>query len=145
GVSSVHRSNGSNALGPAGHAPLMRAAAPRPDSRWKGHSMTLFACISKTSWEAGSRPDALAPRAPGLTLLAMTYVDAAVAPLRKTGQIKIHGPAAFEAMRKAGQLVARCLDMLVEHVQPGVPTEKIDRLVLEYALDHGALPATLMY
>ena len=48
----------------------------------------------------------------------MTYVDAAVAPLRKTGQIKIHGPAAFEGMRKAGQLVARCLDMLIEHVGP---------------------------
>src|SRR5262249_30607306 len=76
---------------------------------------------------------------------AMTYVDAAVAPLRKTGQIKIHGPAAFEAMRKAGQLVARCLDLLAEHVKAGVPTEKIDRLVLEYALDHKALPATLMY
>ena len=75
----------------------------------------------------------------------MTYVDAAVAPLRKTGQIKIHGPAAFEGMRKAGQLVAHCLDMLVEHVQPGVPTEKIDRLVFDYAMDHGALPATLMY
>jgi len=75
----------------------------------------------------------------------MTYVDAAVAPLRKTGQIKIHGPAAFEAMRKAGQLVASCLDMLTEHVAPGVPTEKIDRLVYDYAMDHGALPATLMY
>ncbi len=75
----------------------------------------------------------------------MTYVDAAVAPLRKTGQIKIHGPAAFEGMRKAGQLVARCLDMLTEHVRAGVPTETIDRLVLEYALDHNALPATLMY
>src|SRR6516165_2088741 len=75
----------------------------------------------------------------------MTYVDAAFAPLRKTGQIKIHGPAAFEGMRKAGQLVARCLDMLVDHVGPGVPTEKIDKLVLQYALDHGALPATLMY
>src|SRR6188508_2797301 len=75
----------------------------------------------------------------------MTYVDAAVAPIRKTGQIKIHGPAAFEAMRKAGQLVARCLDMLTEHVGSGVPTEKIDRLVFEYAMDHGALPATLMY
>src|SRR6478735_9279675 len=75
----------------------------------------------------------------------MTYVDAAVAPLRKTGQIKIHGPAAFEAMRKAGQLVARCLDMLTEHVCPGAPTEKIDRLVFDYAMDHGALPATLMY
>ena len=75
----------------------------------------------------------------------MTYVDAAVAPIRKTGQIKIHGSVAFEAMRKAGQLVARCLDMLTEHVGPGVPTEKIDRLVFEYAMDHGALPATLMY
>src|SRR4026208_1819914 len=75
----------------------------------------------------------------------MTHVDAAVAPIRKTGQIKIHGSAAFESMRKAGQLVARCLDMLTEHVGPGVPTEKIDKLVFEYAMDHGALPATLMY
>jgi methionyl aminopeptidase len=75
----------------------------------------------------------------------MTYVDAAVAPLRKTGQIKIHGAAAFEGMRKAGQLTARCLDMLTDHVKPGVPTETIDRLVLDYALDNGALPATLMY
>src|SRR4029453_12074623 len=76
---------------------------------------------------------------------AMTYVDAARAPLRKTGQIKIHGPAAFEAMRKAGQLVARCLDMLAVQVGPGMPTEKIDRLVFEYPMDPGALPATLMY
>src|SRR6188508_3810639 len=75
----------------------------------------------------------------------MTYVDAAVAPIRKTGQIKIHGSVAFEAMRKAGQLVARCLDMLDGEVRPGVPTERIDRLVFEYAMDHGALPATLMY
>src|ERR1041384_4041994 len=75
----------------------------------------------------------------------MTYIDAAVAPLRKTGQIKIHGPAAFEGMRKAGQLVARCLDMLVDEGKPGVPTEKIDQLVFDYAMDHGALPATLMY
>ena len=69
----------------------------------------------------------------------MTYVDAAVAPLRKTGQIKIHGPSAFAGMRKAGQLVARCLDMLTEHVRPGVPTETIDRLVYDYALVHGCL------
>ena len=75
----------------------------------------------------------------------MTYVDAAVAPLRKTGQIKIHGAAGFEGMRKAGRLVAACLDMLVDEVKPGVPTEKLDRLVLEFALAHGAMPATLMY
>jgi methionyl aminopeptidase len=75
----------------------------------------------------------------------MTYVDAAVAPLRKTGQIKLHGPAAFEGMRAAGQLTARCLDMLTAEVAPGVPTDRIDRLVFEYGMDHGALPATLMY
>jgi methionyl aminopeptidase len=41
-----------------------------------------------------------------LTIHTMTYVDAAIAPLRKTGQIKIHGAAAFEGMRKAGRLAA---------------------------------------
>jgi methionyl aminopeptidase len=75
----------------------------------------------------------------------MSYVDAAVAPQRKTGQIKLHGAAAFEGMRKAGQLAARCLDMLAREIRPGVSTEKIDRLVFDYALSHDATPATLMY
>jgi methionyl aminopeptidase len=75
----------------------------------------------------------------------MTYVDAASAPLRKTGQIKLYGTDAFAGMRKAGRLVAECLDFLTPEVKPGVPTDRIDRLVFEFAMDHGALPATLMY
>ncbi len=75
----------------------------------------------------------------------MTYVDAKTAPPRKTGQIKLHGPEAFAGMRRAGQLVANCLDMLIGEVRPGVATEEIDRLVMDYAFDHDALPATLMY
>jgi methionyl aminopeptidase len=75
----------------------------------------------------------------------MSYVDAAAAPLRKTGQIKLHGAQAFEGMRKAGRLVAECLDMLTAEVKPGVPTERINKLVFEYAMDHDATPATLMY
>jgi methionyl aminopeptidase len=75
----------------------------------------------------------------------MSYVDAATAPLRKTGQIKIHRPEAFGFMRKAGRLVADCLDMLVPEIKAGVATEHIDRLVFEFAMDHGARPATLMY
>src|ERR1700745_2692375 len=75
----------------------------------------------------------------------MSYVDAALAPQRKTGQIKLHGPAAFEGMRKAGRLVAECLDMLTGEIGPGVPTERIDRLVFDFALAHKATPATLMY
>ena len=75
----------------------------------------------------------------------MSYVEAATAPLRKTGQIKLHGPEGFAGMRRAGGLVAEVLDLLVEEVKPGVTTEALDRLVFEFALDRGALPATLMY
>ena len=75
----------------------------------------------------------------------MTYVDAAQAPLRKTGQIKLYGAAAFEGMRRAGRLVADCLDMLTAEVKPGVPTGRLDLRVFEFARDHGAMPATLMY
>jgi methionyl aminopeptidase len=75
----------------------------------------------------------------------MTYVDAATAPLRKTGQIRLHSAADFEGMRRAGRLVAEALDMLVEHAQPGVSTERLDKLVFDFALDHGAMPATMMY
>jgi methionyl aminopeptidase len=75
----------------------------------------------------------------------MTYVDAAAAPLRKNGQIKLYDEEGFAGLRKAGRLVAECLDMLVDEVKPGVPTERIDRLVFEFGMDHGAFPATLMY
>ena len=75
----------------------------------------------------------------------MTYIEAKAAPHRKTGQIKLHGPEDFEGMRKAGRFTASCLDMLVGEVREGVTTDHIDRLVFEYAMDHGALPATLMY
>ncbi len=75
----------------------------------------------------------------------MTYVEAATAPLRKTGQIKLHGPEGFAGMRKAGRLVAEVLDQLADRVEPGVTTESLDRFVFEFARDHGALPATLMY
>jgi methionyl aminopeptidase len=57
----------------------------------------------------------------------------------------IHGEEGFAAMRRAGRLVAEGLDMLVPHVRPGVTTETLDRLAYQFALDHGAYPATLFY
>ncbi len=48
-------------------------------------------------------------------------------------------------MRKAGRLAAEALDMLFPHVKPGVTTAALDDLVFEFAMDHGALPATLNY
>jgi len=74
-----------------------------------------------------------------------TYVEAALAPLKNDGQIKLYGPEAFAGMRRAGRLVAECLDAVEAIVKPGVATEAIDRFVFEFGLDHGALPATLGY
>ena len=54
-----------------------------------------------------------------------TYVDGAIAPLANTGQIKLHGPPAFAAMRKAGQLTAEALDLLCDHVRPGITTDTL--------------------
>ncbi|HEY9213278.1 MAG TPA: type I methionyl aminopeptidase [Ancylobacter sp.] len=75
----------------------------------------------------------------------MNYVEAASAPLRKTGHIKLHGPEGFAGMRRAGRLAAEALDLVHEMVAPGVTTEAIDDLVFEFAMDNGAQPATLMY
>ncbi len=75
----------------------------------------------------------------------MTYVEATDTSLRKTGQIKLHGPQAFAGMRKAGSLVAKCLDELVAIVRPGIFTSQIDDFVRKFAFDHKAYPATLMY
>jgi methionyl aminopeptidase len=74
----------------------------------------------------------------------MSNLEFGRAPARE-GQIKLHGPDAFAGMRKAGRLAAEALDMLIPHVRPGVTTEHLDDLVLEFALDHGAMPAPLNY
>lgn len=63
----------------------------------------------------------------------------------RDGTIKLHGPGAFEAMRKAGRLAAETLDALAEMVEPGVSTAAIDDFVRQFTLDHGAVPATLGY
>ncbi len=73
------------------------------------------------------------------------YIRGELAPMAATNQIKLWGPQAFEGMRKAGRLAAQALDMLVEHVQPGVSTGALDRLVFEFAMDHNAVPAPLNY
>ncbi|MEQ9434620.1 type I methionyl aminopeptidase [Hyphomonas sp.] len=68
----------------------------------------------------------------------------ALLPMR-TGEIRIHDAEGFEGMRRAGRIVAECLDMLVSEVKPGVTTKYLDDLVREFVLDHGAQSATIGY
>ncbi len=63
----------------------------------------------------------------------------------RPAEAPIHGPDAFEGMRRAGRLTAEALDLLVEHVRPGVTTAALDRLVSDFARDRGAYSATLLY
>lgn len=63
----------------------------------------------------------------------------------RDGTIKLHGPAAFEGMRRAGRLAAEILDAVVPLARPGVTTAEIDDLVRQMTLDGGAVPATLGY
>ncbi len=73
------------------------------------------------------------------------YLEAEILPARNTGAIRLYGPDAFAGMRAACQLTARCLDALADLVKPGTTTEEIDRFVLRFAFENGALPATLNY
>ncbi len=48
-------------------------------------------------------------------------------------------------MREAGKIAAECLDMITDHVGPGITTQRLDTLCHEFLLDQGATPAPLGY
>src|SRR5262249_42342112 len=60
-------------------------------------------------------------------------------------RIKLHGPEAFEAMRKAGHLAALTLDFITPHVREGGTTGTLDKLCHDFIVDHQAIPAPLNY
>ena len=60
--------------------------------------------------------------------------------------ITLKTPEEIEAMREAGRLAAEVLEMIGEHVQPGVSTETLDRLCHDHIVNvQGAIPACLGY
>jgi methionyl aminopeptidase len=69
--------------------------------------------------------------------------DAAVSPLMT---VSIKTPEEQERMRVAGRLAAEVLDMIGEHVVPGVTTEELDRLCHDFIVKvQGAIPANVGY
>jgi methionyl aminopeptidase len=60
-------------------------------------------------------------------------------------RITIHAPEDFAGMRTAGRLAAQTLDMITEHVKPGVSTGMLDKLCHDFIIDHSAIPAPLNY
>ncbi|OCX64697.1 type I methionyl aminopeptidase [Thioclava sp. SK-1] len=64
---------------------------------------------------------------------------------RRSNIIKLYGPEAFDGMRRAGALTAKCLDGLSDLIHPGVALAQINDFVVAFASQHGATPATLGY
>jgi methionyl aminopeptidase len=62
------------------------------------------------------------------------------------GRVSVKTPAEQDAMRLAGRLTADVLDMIGEHIVPGITTGEIDRICHEYIVGtQQAVPAPLGY
>ena len=60
--------------------------------------------------------------------------------------IEIKDSDAIEKMRIVGALAARQLEMIEEHIQPGVTTGDLDRICHEFTIkEQDAIPAPLNY
>ncbi|MRI34960.1 type I methionyl aminopeptidase [Endozoicomonas sp. OPT23] len=60
--------------------------------------------------------------------------------------VTIKTPEDIEKMRIAGRLAAEVLEMIEEHVKPGVTTDEIDRICHDYIVNtQDAIPAPLNY
>ena len=59
--------------------------------------------------------------------------------------IDIKGPDEIEAMRRTCLLAAATLQMIGTQIRPGLTTGRINKLVHEYIVSHGAIPSPLNY
>jgi methionyl aminopeptidase len=75
----------------------------------------------------------------------MKYVSSKETPVENTGVVKLHGPEGFEGMRVAGQLAAETLDMITEHVVPGVSTDELNTLCHDFITERSGICAPLGY
>ena len=61
-------------------------------------------------------------------------------------QVSIKTPEEIEKMRVAGRLAAEVLEMIGDHVKPGVSTEELDRICHDYIVnEQKCIPAPLNY
>ncbi|MDR1546419.1 MAG: type I methionyl aminopeptidase [Deltaproteobacteria bacterium] len=51
----------------------------------------------------------------------------------------------IDKIRKSGRLASQTLDFIGEHLVPGVVTKGLDKLIHDFIVGHGGVPATLGY
>lgn len=79
-----------------------------------------------------------------------TELDLKIIELEKRGKLVptrnlIKTPEQIEGIRRAGVVNTGCLDAVEAIIRPGLNTQQIDDLCMEYCKDHNATPACLGY
>lgn len=64
--------------------------------------------------------------------------------LEKYG-IRLKEKHEIDGIRECGRLVVETLDLVEKMIEPGISTDEINRVVHQFAIDHGARPAPLNY
>ncbi|UMM64249.1 type I methionyl aminopeptidase [Aristophania vespae] len=59
--------------------------------------------------------------------------------------ITIYTPEDFKNLHVVGKLAAETLDMISDHVRPGVTTEELNQIIHNFTIERGAVPAPLNY
>lgn len=75
----------------------------------------------------------------------MKYIKASDAEADRSNAIKLYDPEDLEGMRKAGRLAAETLDMITDHVQPGITTDELDQICADFTDVRNAISAPLNY
>ena len=64
---------------------------------------------------------------------------------RKKNQIQLKSRRELEQMKAAGRLASECLEWIINQVEPGMSTQAIDDLQVQFAKKHGVICAPLNY
>jgi len=90
------------------------------------------------------RPAAISPRRSVPPCIERPEYVGQAAPLPYRGP-HVQSAETIEKMRIAGRLAAQAMATAGAAVAPGVTTDRLDAMVHEFLLDHGAYPSTLGY
>jgi methionyl aminopeptidase len=64
---------------------------------------------------------------------------------RRSRSVIIKTEEQIEGIRRASRLTSEILDLLEEHIRPGITTQEINDFVHKHTVAHGAIPAPLNY
>ncbi len=84
------------------------------------------------------------------SLSEKTDLDEKLRHYRRAGHVvpskkMIKTPEQIEGIRRSAAVNTAVLDMVAEHIRAGMSTGEIDRLVYDFTVSHGAVPAPLNY